>query len=176
MLLGCLFRYHSGNGAKNSYTLPLIAPIQNSKEGLKEKSVTAITLWSKDKLRAPSLFEPGTQTPKRFHCGPSDDHAEFRLFMIVPLNAAAAAGASSPQLPVSTLATPQGRYSTNAGGRRLAPSGQRQRPLQFFHGCLAADPKKAHPRISTTSGMPNAMIAHISSVAHGTSAWALMSL
>ena len=131
MLLGCLFRYHSGNGAKNSYTLPLIAPIQNSKEGLKEKSVTAITLWSKDKLRAPSLFEPGTQTPKRFHCGPSDDHAEFRLFMIVPLNAAAAAGASSPQLPVSTLATPQGRYSssidaTKAGeltAARLAPSG-----------------------------------------------------
>jgi hypothetical protein len=47
---------------------------------------------------------------------------------------------------------------------------------QFFHGCLAADPKKAHPRISITSGMPNAMIAHISSFAHGTSAWDLMSL
>src|SRR5215472_11963806 len=76
---------------------------------------------------------------------------------------------------------PQGRYSsstddTNAGSRRLAPSGQRQRPLQFFHGCLAADPKKAHPRISTTSGMPNAMVAHISSLAHGTSAWDLLSL
>ena len=45
-----------------------------------------------------------------------------------------------------------------------------------IQGRLAADPKKAHPRISTTSGMPNAMAAHISSVAHGTSAWDLISL
>ena len=37
----------------------------------------------------------------------------------------------------------------------------------MFQGRLAADPKKAHPRISTTSGMPNAMVAHISSFAHG---------
>ena len=29
--------------------LPLIAPIRDSKEGLKEKSVTAITLWSNRK-------------------------------------------------------------------------------------------------------------------------------
>src|SRR5262245_48112978 len=41
---------------------------------------------------------------------------------------------------------------------------------------LALDPKKAHPRISATSGMPNAMVAHISSFAHGTSAWDLISL
>ena len=40
----------------------------------------------------------------------------------------------------------------------------------MFQGRSAADPKKAHPRISTTSGMPNAMVAHISSLAHGTSA------
>jgi hypothetical protein len=46
----------------------------------------------------------------------------------------------------------------------------------MFQGRLAADPKKAHPRISTTSGMPNAMVAHISSFAHGTSAWDLISL
>src|SRR5215470_3941813 len=39
-----------------------------------------------------------------------------------------------------------------------------------IQGRLAADPKKAHPRISTTSGMPNAMVAHISSRGHGTSA------
>src|SRR5215471_13539701 len=46
----------------------------------------------------------------------------------------------------------------------------------MFQGRSAADPKKAHPRISTTSGMPNAMVAHISSFAHGTSAWDLISL
>jgi len=46
----------------------------------------------------------------------------------------------------------------------------------LIQGRLAADPKKAHPRISTTSGMPNAMVAHISSFAHGTSAWDLISL
>jgi hypothetical protein len=46
----------------------------------------------------------------------------------------------------------------------------------LIQGRLATDPKKAHPRISTTSGMPNAMVAHISSFAHGTSAWDLISL
>jgi uncharacterized caspase-like protein len=45
-----------------------------------------------------------------------------------------------------------------------------------IQGRLAADPKKAHPRISTTSGMPNAMVAHTSSFAHGISAWDLISL
>jgi hypothetical protein len=45
-----------------------------------------------------------------------------------------------------------------------------------IQGRSAVDPKKAHPRISTTSGMPNAMGAHISSFAHGTSAWDLLSL
>jgi len=45
-----------------------------------------------------------------------------------------------------------------------------------YQGRLAAAPKKAHPRISTASGMPNAMVAYISSFAHGTSAWDLISL
>ena len=45
-----------------------------------------------------------------------------------------------------------------------------------IQGRSAADPKKAHPRISATSGMPNAMVAHISSFGHGTSAWDLISL
>jgi hypothetical protein len=41
----------------------------------------------------------------------------------------------------------------------------------MFQGRLAENPEKAHtrdaPRINTTSGMPNAMLAHVPSVTHG---------
>src|SRR6516162_3652713 len=65
--------------------------------------------------------------------------------------------------------------ATNAGSRKAGPI-RSSLASSVGHDRLAADPKKAHPRISTTSGMPNAMVAHISSFGHGTSAWDLISL
>ena len=41
----------------------------------------------------------------------------------------------------------------------------------IIQGCLAENPEKAHtkdaPRINTTSGMPNAIVAHVPNVTHG---------
>jgi hypothetical protein len=53
----------------------------------------------------------------------------------------------------------------------FASNYERKPPSSTTQGRSAANPEKAHirdaPRISTTNGMPSAMLAHIPSVAQG---------
>ena len=61
--------------------------------------------------------------------------------------------------------------SAESDDRTEATAGPQTWGRWLIQGRLAANPEKAHtrdaPRASTASGMPNAMLAHTPTVAHG---------